>query len=255
MIGKHKQFLSTKQLIVGRQPLVEALEAGEALDKILMARNATGEILAQIKQLARQHQVPIQLVPQEKINGITNTNHQGVLAFRSAVQYFALQDIIDHVNSDGKVPLFLLLDGITDVRNIGAIARSALCCGAHAIVLPQRGVAAINEDAIKASAGALQKMHICRVPELKDAIHTLQLNGIAILGSEMTAEKMLHQTELTAPVAIVMGSEDTGLSKDVAEACNGIFAIPMTGDFESLNVSVAAGMILYEAQRQRIMAG
>ena len=234
---------------------MSALEAGETLDKILLARTATGDILLRIKQLAKEHNVPIQLVPLEKLNSITNTNHQGVLAFKSAVQYFDLQDVIDQLNSEGKTPLFLLLDGITDVRNIGAIARTAVCCGAHALVLPQKGVAALNEDAIKTSAGALSLLHVCRVPDVAAAIRLLKLNGIAVLGSDMKASQYLHQVNLQEPAAIIMGSEDLGMSTETRQACDSLFAIPMTGEFESLNVSVAAGMVMYEAQRQRLTAG
>ena len=232
--------------------MVTSLEAGETLDKILLARNGTGDILLRIKQLAKDNNVPIQMVPQEKLNSITNTNHQGVIAFRSAVQYFELQDIIDQLNSEGITPLILLLDGVTDVRNIGAIARSAVCCGVHALVLPQKGVAALNEDAIKTSAGALSLLHICRVPDIASGINILKLNGISIFGSEMKAETYLHQLNFNEPAAIIMGSEDAGMTPDARQSCDQLFAIPMTGDFESLNVSVAAGMILYEAQRQRI---
>lgn len=250
---KQKQFVKTKYLVAGRQPLITALEQSEHIDKILVARNASGDAVSKIKQLAKEHSVPLQVVPVEKLNSITNTNHQGIVAYRSAIQYFDLQDVIDYLNSNGKVPLLLLLDGVTDVRNIGAIARSALCCGAHAIVLPQKGVAAINEDALKASAGALEKIHICRVPDLMAAIWLLNLNGIAVLGADMKGATMLHEMALNSPSAIVLGSEGDGLSADVKTACTALFSIPMTGDFESLNVSVAAGMILYEAQRQRIL--
>ena len=153
-------------LIIGRQPLIEALESGRAIDKILLQKNTGGDIVNQIRQLARERQVPIQPVPVEKLNSLTRANHQGVLAFVALVPYLDLQQVIDHVVSKGEAPLFVMLDGVTDVRNIGAIARSAVCCGAQAIIIPDKGVGALNEEAMKSSAGALEHIHICRVNSL-----------------------------------------------------------------------------------------
>ncbi len=148
-------------LIIGRQPLVEALQTGKGIDKILLQKNIAGDAINQIRQLAREQNVPIQVVPVEKLNGLSKANHQGVMAFVARVQYMDLQQVIDHVVSNGELPLFLMLDGVTDVRNIGAIARSAVCCGAQAIIIPDKGVGALNEEAMKSSAGALEMIHIC----------------------------------------------------------------------------------------------
>jgi 23S rRNA (guanosine2251-2'-O)-methyltransferase len=190
-------------------------------------------------------------VPVQKINGLTNVQHQGILAFKTAVRYQDLQSVVDLVNSQGEVPLFIILDGVTDVRNIGAIARTAVCCGAQAIIIPDKGVGALNEDAVKTSAGALEQINICRVNSLMKAVDDLHLNGIKVFASEMTADKKLFQLELKEPCAIVMGSEDKGVYPALMRICDEKFNIPMVNNFESLNVSVAAGMILYETMKQR----
>lgn len=244
-------FIKGKNIIVGRNAVLEALKTGTGVDRVLIYRNATGDVLGEIKQAARQYNVPVQLVPVQKLDGLTNIQHQGVLAFKTVVQYHDLQDIIDQAVSSGAVPLFLMLDGITDVRNIGAIARTAHCTGVHGIIIPDKGVAALGEDAMKASAGALNHVHVIRVNSLPKAADTLKLNGIAVLGSVMQQSEPVYTLDLTSPTAIVMGSEDKGIQPALLKSCDGLFHIPMAGNFESLNVSVAAGMILYEAIRQR----
>jgi 23S rRNA (guanosine2251-2'-O)-methyltransferase len=175
-----------------------------------------------------------------------------VIAFAGLVQYMDLQQVIDHVVGAGGTPLFMMLDGVTDVRNIGAIARSALCCGAQALVIPDKGTGALNEEAMKSSAGALERIHICRVASLLKAVDTLHLNGIRVFTSEMDAPKKVFELPLTEPCCIVMGSEDKGVQAYIRKAADEHFTIPMTGDFDSLNVSVAAGIILYEAMKHRL---
>jgi 23S rRNA (guanosine2251-2'-O)-methyltransferase len=244
-------FIKGKNIIVGRNPVLEALKKGGGVDRILLYRNATGEVLTEIKALARELNIPVQLVPVQKLDGLTNIQHQGIVAFKTLVQYQDLQDIIDQVNSNGEVPLFMILDGITDVRNIGAIARTALCCGVHGIIIPDKGVAALGEDAMKASAGALSQLNIIRVNSLVKAADTLHLNGIPLYASAMRMGNAVYEVDLKSPCAIVMGSEDKGIQPALSKSCDALFHIPMPGDFESLNVSVAAGMILYEAVRQR----
>ncbi|MBL7750157.1 MAG: 23S rRNA (guanosine(2251)-2'-O)-methyltransferase RlmB [Chitinophagaceae bacterium] len=239
-------------LVLGRQPLVEAIRSGKAIDKILMQKNASGDSIALIRELAKDHQVPIQYVPPEKLNSISRGNHQGVIAFTAAIQYLELQQVISFVVEKGETPLFLLLDGITDVRNIGAIARTALCMGVQALVIPDKGVAPLQEDAIKASAGALESIFVCRVNSLMKAVDELHLNGIRVFASEMTAEKTLFDCDFKEPCAIVMGGEEKGVYPALMKICDETMKIPMVGNFESLNVSVAAGMILYEALKQRL---
>ena len=221
------------------------------MDKILLQRNTSGEAIAEIRELAREHNIPIQVVPTEKLASMTRANHQGVLAFAGLVQYLDLQQVIDHVEAQGQTPLFVMLDGVTDVRNIGAIARSALCCGAQAIIIPDKGVGALNEEAMKSSAGALERINICRVNSLLKAVDSLHLNGIKVFTSEMNADRKVFDLPLEEPCCIVMGSEDKGVQPYIRKAADEHFSIPMAGGFDSLNVSVAAGIILYEALKHR----
>jgi 23S rRNA (guanosine2251-2'-O)-methyltransferase len=244
--------MKKSQLIIGRQPLMEAIRAGRAVDKILLQRNTAGESIAEIRQLAREYNIPVQVVPVEKLDSLSRANHQGVIAFAGLVQYLDLQQVIDHVVGAGGTPLFIMLDGVTDVRNIGAIARSALCCGAHALVIPDKGTGALNEEAMKSSAGALEKIHVCRVGSLLKAVDSLHLNGIKVFTSEMNAPKKVFELPLAEPCCIVMGSEDKGVQPYIHKAADEHFTIPMAGDFDSFNVSVAAGIILYEAMKHRL---
>ena len=231
---------------------MEAIRSGKAIDKILMQNNATGETIGEIRKEAKDRNIPVQYVPAEKLNSISRANHQGIIAFTASIRYLELQEVISFVVEKGETPLFLLLDGITDVRNIGAIARSALCMGVQAIIIPDKGVAPLQEDAIKSSAGALENISICRVNSLMKAVDELHLNGIKVFASEMTAQKKVFDINFTEPCAIVMGGEEKGVYPALMKICDETFNIPMTGNFESLNVSVAAGMILYEALKQRL---
>jgi 23S rRNA (guanosine2251-2'-O)-methyltransferase len=246
-----KMHKGKSSIIIGRQPVVEALESGRAIDKILLQANAGGDIIGKIRQLAKQNNVPVQVVPVEKLSSFTRANHQGCIALAALVKYMDLQQVIDHVVGSGEVPLFLMLDGVTDVRNIGGMARTALCCGAQAIIIPDKGVGALNEDAVKASAGALEKIQICRVNSLLKAIDELHLNGIRVFVSEMNCEKTLPDLDFSVPACVVMGSEQKGVQPYITKAADERFSIPMAGNFDSFNVSVAAGIILYQAMTQR----
>jgi 23S rRNA (guanosine2251-2'-O)-methyltransferase len=239
-------------ILIGRKPLLEALQQGTAIEKIFLLRSATGPEIISIKQLARERNIPISQVPVEKLNNLTRAQHQGVVAWTSLLQYVELQDAISHVVDAGQTPLFVLLDGVTDVRNVGAIARTALCCGAQGIVMPTSSSASLTEEAIKTSAGALRKILLCRIPSVQQAIDVLRLNGIQVLGTQMQGSIPVFQADLKVPSCIVMGAEDTGISKDVIRRADTLIKIPMAKEFDSLNVSVATGMILYEAMRQRI---
>jgi len=245
-------FIAKKNIIAGRNPVIEALKQHLAIDKILISKKATGNNITEIKTLAKENNIPVQYVPVEKINALTNIQHQGIIAFKSAIRYQNLQQVIDFILEKGDTPLFLILDGITDVRNIGAIARTAVCCGAQAIIIPDKGVGALNEDAVKTSAGALEMIQICRVNSLMKAVDELHQNGIKVFASEMTANTKLFNLNFQEPCAIVMGSEDKGIYPALMKICDETFHIPMANNFESLNVSVATGMILYEAMKQRI---
>jgi 23S rRNA (guanosine2251-2'-O)-methyltransferase len=238
-------------LIIGRQPVLEALRSGEPVDRIYLVKNAQGDVVQDIRIAAKERQVPVNLVPPEKLNSMSRANHQGVVAVVSLVQYMDLQQVIDHVVDTGAIPLFLMLDGITDVRNIGAIARTALCCGAQAIIIPDKGVGALNEEAMKSSAGALQQVMVCRVSSLLKALDQLHLNGIRVFASEMKASVTVQQLDFLLPSCIIMGSEDKGIQAYLLKSCDERFRIPMASEFDSLNVSVAAGIILFEAFKQR----
>ncbi|WP_315814479.1 23S rRNA (guanosine(2251)-2'-O)-methyltransferase RlmB [Paraflavitalea speifideaquila] len=253
MDGYHKKpGIKKSSLIIGRQPIIEAIQSGRPIDKILFQRNVSGDAIGTIRQLAQEHHIPIQQVPPEKLHGLTRANHQGCIAIAGLVQYLDLQQVIDHVVGSGEVPLFIMLDGVTDVRNIGAIARTALCCGAQALLIPDKGVGALNEEAVKSSAGALERIQVCRVNSLMKAVDTLHLNGIKVYASEMTATRQVFELPYTEPCCVIMGSEDKGVFPGLLKICDDVFRIPMAGDFESLNVSVAAGIILFEAMKQRL---
>lgn len=232
--------------------MISAMKTGVQLERIYLVSTVHGEVIDEIKQLATEAQVPINKVPVEKLNSFNVSNHGGCIAVKSKVQYQQLQDVISFVVEKGESPLLLILDGVTDVRNIGALARTAFCCGVHAIIIPDKGVGALNEDAINTSAGALEHIAICRVNSLMKAVDDLHLNGIKVYASEMQAEKNVFDIPMNEPCAFVMGSEDKGIYPALMKVCDEQFKIPMKGNFKSLNVSVAAGMILYEAMKQRL---
>jgi 23S rRNA (guanosine2251-2'-O)-methyltransferase len=248
---RHQPRPKKSSLVIGRTNVLEALQTGIQLEKIYMQSSIHGDVAEEIKKLAFFNTVPVAKVPAEKLNSFNVSNHEGCVAILSKVQYQDLQSVISWVVEKGKTPLFLILDGITDIRNIGGIARTAYCCGVDAIIIPDKGVGALNEDAILTSAGALEKIAVCRVNSLMKAVDDLHLNGIKVLASEMTADKNLHEIKFDEPVAIIMGSEEKGIYPALMKICDEKFKIPMAGDFESLNVSVATGIILYEAMKQR----
>ena len=238
--------------IIGRQPVLEALRDGKQLERIFLQKNVGGEGIDEIKMLAQKLAVPINTVPIEKLHSLTRSNHQGVIAINSMVQYHDLQESVDILLKTGVVPFFVMLDGITDVRNIGAIARTAMCCGAQIMIIPDKGIAALNEEAVKTSAGALQKIIVCRVNSLLKAVDTLHLNDISVFTAEMKAEKKVYEIDYTTPCCIIMGSEDKGIQPYLSKAADVHFTIPMQGKFDSFNVGIAAGITLFEASKQRM---
>jgi 23S rRNA (guanosine2251-2'-O)-methyltransferase len=238
-------------LIAGRKAVVDAIESGKMLDRIYISSKIHNDSLKEIKSLASQNNIPINYVPPEKLNSFNISDHEGFVALVSKIRYQELQQVISWVVEKGEVPLFLILDGITDIRNIGGIARTAFCMGVQTIVIPDKGVGALNEEAILTSAGALEKIAVCRVNSLMKAVDELHLNGIKVLASEMTAAKNVSDIDFTEPLAIIMGSEEKGIYPALMKQCDEQFKIAMAGNFESLNVSVATGMILYEAMKQR----
>lgn len=249
-----QQHRPKKNLLVsGILSVIEAMNAGQQLDRIYLQSNINSPEADELKIVAENTGTPVNKVPFEKLRSFNIENHKGCIAIKSKVHYQELQDVISLIVENGDTPLFLLLDGITDIRNIGALARTAYCCGVHAIVIPEKGVGALNEDAITTSAGALEHIAVCRVKSLHNAIDELHLNGIKVFASEMTARENIFDINFKEPCAIIMGSEDKGIHPSLYKICDNKFKIPMQKDFESLNVSVAAGMILYEAMKQRII--
>ena len=232
--------------------MIDALQTGMQLDKIYLDTKVIGDQILQIKKLATLNAVPISYVPVAKLDGFNVSNHEGIIAQIAKVQYQNLQDTISFITENGEVPLFLILDGITDIRNIGGIARTAFCTGVHSIIIPDKGVGALNEDAILTSAGALEKIAVCRVNSLMKAVDELHLNGIKVYATEMKADKSFSDVDFTEPAAIVMGSEEKGVFPALLKICDEKIKIPMAGGFESLNVSVATGIILYEVMKQRL---
>jgi 23S rRNA (guanosine2251-2'-O)-methyltransferase len=254
----HKKFPQQHRpkknlLIGGITSIIDAMKNGEQLERIYLQDSIFSSPEAdELKQVAIQFEIPINKVPFEKIRNFNLENPKGCIAVKSKIKYQNLQDVISLIVENGEIPLLLLLDGITDIRNIGALARTAYCCGVHAMVIPEKGVGALNEDAIATSAGALENMAVCRVKSLHNAIDELHLKGIKVFASEMTATENIFDMDFKEPCAIVMGSEDKGIQPSLYKICDSLFKIPMQKDFESLNVSVAAGMILYEAMKQRM---
>lgn len=238
-------------MVIGRMAVLEAIQNGQPLDRLYINNKAVGEEISKIRNLASANNIPVNYVPVEKLNGFNIENHEGVVALISKIRYQDLQQIISWVVEKGDTPLFLMLDGITDIRNIGGIARTAHSMGVQAIIIPDKGVGALNEDAMLTSAGALENIPVCRVNSLMKAVDELHLNGIRVLASEMTASKNVFDIDFKDPVAIIMGSEEKGIYPALLKTCDEKFKIPMPGNFESLNVSVATGMILYEVMKQR----
>lgn len=238
--------------IFGIRPILEAIEAGKTIDKILIKRELTNDSIKELYHKAKEYNIPVQKVPIERLNRITMKNHQGVIAIVTPVIYHKLDFEIASQYEAGKSPLALILDGVTDAGNFGAIARTAECAGVDFIVIPERGSASATSDAIRASAGALFHIPVCREKDLTSAVIRLQENGFKIIGASEKGTVLYTDIDYKDPVAIIMGAEGTGISKDVIRKCDELASIPIKGKVGSLNVSVAAGVILYEAVKQRM---
>lgn len=238
-------------MIFGIRAVIEAAEAGKDIDKVLVKRELSGELFKELQEVLRRYEIPMQRVPVERIDRITRKNHQGVIAFTSAVTYQKLENIIPVLYEEGKNPFFVVLDGVTDVRNFGAIARTCEVAGVDALVIPARGSASVNADAIKTSAGALHSLPVCREQNLKDAVIFLKNSGIQVVAATEKAAKNYTEVDFSVPVAILMGSEDEGVSPEILRICDELVKIPQFGTIQSLNVSVAAGVMMYEVIRQR----
>ena len=238
--------------IFGLRPIIEAIDAGKTVDKLMVQKGLRGDIIGELLGKAKAHDIPIQQVPIEKLNRLTRKNHQGVFAFISPIAFYNIENVLPRIYEEGKNPLLLILDRVSDVRNFGAIARTAECCGVDAIIVPEKGSASVNEDAVKTSAGALYNIPVCKVKSLKETIQFLQLSGIAITCATEKTENLLYDVDFTLPSAIVMGSEEDGVSNEIIRIADNMAKLPMTGETQSLNVSVACGAFLFELTRQRI---
>ena len=237
--------------IFGIHAVREAAQAGKDLDKVLVRRGGGSDLLKKLLAVLSKMEIPVQQVPVEKLNRITGKNHQGVIAFLSEVSYVDITTLLPSIFEKGEDPLILLLDGVSDVRNFGAIARSAECAGVHAIVIPASGSAAINADAVKTSAGALHRIPVCRHRDLLTVMRFLKESGLRMFAATEKATDSMYATEMTGPAGLILGSEDTGISAQLLRIADSWVSIPMKGNIASLNVSVAAGVLLFEILRQR----
>ncbi len=245
--------MKDKDRIFGLRPVLEAIDSGKTIDKLMVQKGLQGEIFGELKKKARDYNIPTQYVPVEKLNRLTRKNHQGVFAFLSPIDFYSIENLLPTIYEEGKNPLILILDRISDVRNFGAIARTAECTGVDAIIIPEKGSASVNEDAIKTSTGALYKIPVCKEKSLKDTVNYLQMSGLQVVAATEKTEELLYDVDFTTPTAIVMGSEEDGVSNDIIRMADELAKLPMKGDIGSLNVAVASGAFLYEVVRQRIM--
>jgi 23S rRNA (guanosine2251-2'-O)-methyltransferase len=251
MSYNNRESRESNQVVFGIRAVVEAIRSGKEIESLYLQRGIGGSLLNELKELLDEYKITAQQVPVEKLNRITLKNHQGVIAFISPIIYQKIEDIIPAVFEKGEVPLILVLDSITDVRNMGAIARTAECAGVHAIVVPAKGSAQINPDAIKTSAGALYNIPVCRHDNFMQTIKFLQESGLQLICCTEKTKDDIYTPDYTSPTAIIMGSEEDGVRNDIIRIADHLAKIPMFGEIESLNVSVATGVILYEAVRQR----
>lgn len=244
-----------ENFIFGLRPVIEAIKAGREIDRILIKKDAAGRNIGELLDLIKENGIVSRRVPVEKLNKITGKNHQGVVAYLSAVPYHRLDNLVPELFEKGIVPFVVILDGITDVRNFGAIARTCECAGIDAIVIPERGSVSVGADAVKTSAGALLTVPVCREPNLSSAVKDLRNSGFEVVAASEKATDNYTAVDYTVPVAIVMGNEETGIDTKVLRNCTSLVRIPQFGMIQSLNVSVAAGVMMYEVVRQRIAEG
>lgn len=242
---------SHNEIIFGIHAVIEALLAGKDVDKIFIKKDLEPELTKELFEALQGRYIPVQRVPIEKLNRITMKNHQGVVAFISAVTYQHLEDILPTLYEEGKMPFIVLLDGVTDVRNFGAIARTCECAGVHAIVIPETGSVSVNADAMTTSAGALHTLPVCREQTIRDAILFLKNSGVKVIALTQEAAEDYTKVDYSGPVALVIGSEKTGVANENIRICDELVQIPVLGKIETLNVSVSGGILMYEVLRHR----
>lgn len=240
------------ELLIGRKPVLDALDDGLSLEKVYINKSLSGEIEKTVRKSCKKQDIPMKVVPESILNRMTQTNHQGLLAQMAKITYHNIHDVIYKAFSSGRHPLLAILDGVTDVRNFGAIARSAEFFGVHGLVIPASGSAAINDLAMKTSTGALARLPVSRVRSLVNIISVLKNAGLAVYTAEMDAESTLREMDWDRPAAIVMGAEGSGVTREIRQQADDTFIIPKIGEMESLNVSVAAGICFYETMLCRV---
>lgn len=241
-----------ENIIFGIHPVIEAIKSGKEIEKVYIQQDIQGQGLTELRNVIKKSKVPFSHVPVQRLNKYTTGAHQGVLCFISPIETQDIEDVLAHVFEEGKVPLVLILDRVTDVRNFGAITRTAECLGVHAIVIPKRESAQINEDAIKTSTGAIFRMPICKVDNLTDTLFLLKDSGLNVVSCTEKTDKLISEVDFNQPTAIIMGNEEKGIANQLLKNSNDLAKIPMVGEIASLNVSVAAGMVIYEASKQRL---
>ena len=247
---KHKEKNSV-QIVAGMRPVMEALNSGKQIDKIFIQSNLEGQLAQELKQKIKELSLPVQYVPVEKLNRMSDSNHQGIIATISPISYYAFADLLQKVVDEGRSPFFVMLDHVTDVRNLGAIVRTAECAGVDAIVVPDRGSAQVNEDAIKSSSGALLRLPMCRESNLKTVVNLARQYGMQICAATEKGSVSYLSVDFRKPTLLIMGAEDTGISNDLLKMSDVRASLPIVGEVQSLNVSVAAGVFVYEMLRQR----
>lgn len=239
------------ETIFGTRAVIEAIKAGREIEKIYIQSGLNNDLIKELINTAATHKAPYSFIPQVKLDRLSNKNHQGVVCVLSAVQYVPLENIIDKCYSEGREPFFLIVDRVTDVRNFGALARTAECAQVDAMIIADKGNAPITGDAMKTSAGALNHLPVCRVKDMKKTFQLLKDNGIQIIACTEKATSTIYQIDLNTPIAIILGSEEDGISPQMLKDADHLAKIPLMGSIESLNVSVAAGIVVYEKIRQR----
>ena len=240
-----------QEMVYGIRPVLEAVDAGKEVEKVLIQKGLRSTTFTELMQILKEHSVPYQFVPVEKLNRITRKNHQGIVAYISPVTFYRVEDILPGIYEEGKVPFILLLDRITDVRNFGAILRTAECAGVNAVVIPSRNSAQLNAGTVKSSAGAIFNVPICRSDNLKDTLDYIKQSGLRVAAATEKAEQTCFTADLTGPLVLLLGSEGEGISAEYLKKADVHVRIPVLGETESLNVSVAAGVLMYEVVRQR----
>ena len=240
------------QYLFGMHPVLEAVRSGKKFDKVLLKQGLEGAQFRELMELLKDNEIPFQFVPVEKLNRAVIGYHQGVLAYISQIDYIDIEQLVNNALGRTDNPILVILDGVSDVRNLGAVARTLECVGGQGIIVPAKGGAAINADAVKASAGALMRIDTCKVPNLRVAAYYLQQSGFKLVAATEKTDNLIYDVDMTGPVAIIMGSEGKGISQTMLDLADCKAAIPMAGEITSLNVSVASAVVMYEAVRQRI---